>query len=366
MKYFNNIIAVLLTTVLFSCTPKQPDNSIDKKIETDIKAAFDNWAETEMQKGVFFAIDSCNWDYYVMRDSLGLETVSGFAIPNDSSEIHYYYADLNGDNKKDALITFTPCQCDGGNSAMWVQYQLLVLSQGDKYFVIDNYFEKYETGSVFFHLDSVAPNTVFGTCFEFTDNDARCCPSIQRPIKINLDKNEIDWKIVVENDKITDRNLAKRKGIKIPEDAVKGDFNGDGILDYAWLVAPKIDNDGMDCVGNCISYIKFSDPTIPMIKVNDCIGGIPDNLGDLNKDGTDEIGLLPWWFTSCWGSYYVWTLKNNKWRYAVEPFSTHCNQWDEGVTPIEIDLSKNGFVLIRYSELTDEDIVTKTKSVPLK
>jgi len=201
MKYFNNIIAILLITVLFSCTPKQPDNSIDKKIEAD------------------------------------------------SSEIHYYYADLNEDNKKNA---------------------------------------------------------------------------------------------------------------------VKGDFNGDGILDYAWLVAPKIDDDGMDCVGNCISYIKFSDPTIPMIKVNNCIGGIPDNLGDLNKDGTDEIGLLPWWFTSCWKGYYVWTLKNDKWRYAVEPFSTHCNQWDEGVTPIEIDLSKNGFVLIRYSELTDEDIVTKTKSVPLK
>ena len=68
----------------------------------------------------------------------------------------------------------------------------------------------------------------------------------------------------------------------------------------------------MDCIGDCVCYIKFSDPTIPAITTNGyCISGIPDNLGDLNKDGKDEIGLVPDWFTSCWRCYYVWTLKNN-------------------------------------------------------
>lgn len=186
------------------------------------------------------------------------------------------------------------------------------------------------------------------------------------PSYLIFTKEATNWKISTEGDLVTDKNLAKRKEIKIPKDAAKGDFNGDGSLDYVWLIAPKIDNEGMGCVGDCISYLKFSDPTIPTIKVDQCISGYPTNLGDLNKDGSDEIGLLPGWFTSCWRSYYVWTLKNNQWVYAVQPFSTHCNQWDEGIKPIEIDLNKEGNVLIRYSEHTGDDIVTRTKSVKVR
>lgn len=179
---------------------------------------------------------------------------------------------------------------------------------------------------------------------------------------------EVDgnWRIITEGDLVTDKNLTKQKEVRIPKEAIKGDFNGDGTLDFAWLVAPKLKDDGMECVGDCSSYIKFSDTSIPNIKIENCIGGIPTNLGDLNKNGSDEIGLLPDWFTSCWRSYFVWTLKDNKWIYAVEPFSTHCNQWEEGIKPIEIDMNHDGYVLIRYSEMTDEDMLTKTKSVRIK
>jgi len=176
-----------------------------------------------------------------------------------------------------------------------------------------------------------------------------------------------------KEDLVTDNDLTNDKDIKIPKDAVKGDFNGDGKLEYMWLIPPKIVNttgeEGMsECAdGNCTAFIKFSDKSIPSIKINNCIAGIPDNLGDLNKDGTDEIGLLPGWFTSCWRSYYVWTLKNSQWVYAVQPFNTHCIQWDEEIKPIEIDLNKDGHVIIRYSEFTEEEgIITKTKSVPIK
>lgn len=176
-------------------------------------------------------------------------------------------------------------------------------------------------------------------------------------------------KLVKEDDLIITKNSSNLKNAKIPKDAVKGDFNGDGKLEYMWLILPKIVNktgeEGMsECAdGNCTAYIKFSDKSIPSIKIDDCIDGKPDNLGDLNKDGADEIGILPGWFTSCWRSYYVWKLKNSKWIYAVQPFTTHCNQWDEGIKPIEIDLNNDGYVLIRYSENTGEEIITKTKSV---
>lgn len=184
------------------------------------------------------------------------------------------------------------------------------------------------------------------------------------PSYLIISNKQDNWIITTEGDLVTDKNLAKAKEIKIPKDAIKGDFNGDGTLDYMWLVPPKTEE--MGCSGDCISTIKFSDPTIPQIRVENCISGTPHNLGDLNKDGTEEIGLLPGWFTSCWHSYYVWTLKNSQWVYAVDPFSTHCNQWDEGIKPIEIDLNRDGYVLIRYTDFERGDIVVKTESVRIK
>ncbi len=188
------------------------------------------------------------------------------------------------------------------------------------------------------------------------------------PSYVKFAKRQETWQIVIEGDKVTDQNRAK-KANEVPtptkEDSVKGDFNGDGKLETAWLVPPEIlENDS--CPGGCNSLIKFSDPSIPPITVERCIGGHPDNLGDLNKNGTDELGISTEWFQGCWNSYNPYTLKNGKWIYAVEPFSTHCNQWEEGVVPIEIDKKKPGHVLIRYSQSTDEAIVVKTKSVPVK
>ncbi|WP_201982862.1 hypothetical protein [Hymenobacter rubidus] len=34
------------------------------------------------------------------------------------------------------------------------------------------------------------------------------------------------------------------------------------------------------------------------IPMRNCIGGQPDNLGDLNDNGGDEVGLRPDWFAS--------------------------------------------------------------------
>ena len=187
------------------------------------------------------------------------------------------------------------------------------------------------------------------------------------PSYLTFKKSESTWKIVTEGDLVTDKNLAKKKTTvnSIPKESISGDFNGDGKLDYMWLDSPKINSDGDGCEGQCNCFIKFSDQSISSIPVETCIGGTPTNLGDLNKNGTDEIGLLRNWFTSCWQSYFVWTFINNQWIYAVDPITTHCNQWDKGVKPIEIDNSLEGNVIIRYSEFTDSDILIKTKSVKI-
>lgn len=166
-------------------------------------------------------------------------------------------------------------------------------------------------------------------------------------------------------------NLENKKESSIPAEAVIGDFDGDSITEYVWLVPPKFpkeqneDNFG-DCDGLCECYLMFSNDKIPPIKLENCIGGTPVNEGDLNNDGADEVGILPQWWTSCWRNYQVYTLRNNKWKYVVAPFPTHCNQWEEGVDAIKKDNSKQGYVIIHYSLFTDEDIVVLSKSVQVE
>jgi hypothetical protein len=162
------------------------------------------------------------------------------------------------------------------------------------------------------------------------------------------------------------KGLQANTTIIVPENAVKGDFNGDGKPEYAWLKPPELAKDELSCIGNCTAYIMFSDTSIKPIKVDDCIGGKPDNLGDLNNDGKDEIGLLPEWFASCWRNYKVYTFKDKTWQYAVPPIATHCNQWEDSVKVIEKDLAKKGNVIIRYSAFDKKEIVTKTKSIPIE
>ena len=166
--------------------------------------------------------------------------------------------------------------------------------------------------------------------------------------------------------KISDNNLSGNVASENASiDSVQGDYNGDGKTEYMWLVPPKIMENDMSCEGNCTSIIQFSDNSIPAIKVEDCIDGLPVNEGDLNGNGTDEIGVLPGWFTSCWHTYLGWTYKNGQFTYAVEPISTHCNQWDKGIDAIEKDREKEGYVIVRYSEITDADFVVLSKSVKI-
>lgn len=190
------------------------------------------------------------------------------------------------------------------------------------------------------------------------------------PSYLLLTKVNDSWKISVEGDSITDKNLSKIK-YNIPDEAKIGDYNGDGKTEYVWLVPPKFpkendENYSIDsCIGMCNCVLEFSDKSIPPVPVSNCIGGIPNNEGDLNNDNADEVGILPDWWTSCWIEYQVFTYENSKWSYVIEPFSTHCNQWDSGIDAIQKDKYRDGYVIINYSMFTEDSIVTLSKSIPI-
>src|SRR5690606_1865110 len=69
-----------------------------------------------------------------------------------------------------------------------------------------------------------------------------------------------------------------------------GDFNGDGLSDYATVISPEISavrNDVVECVDGCKSVIVFSHSDLENITVEGAYQSQLENLKDLNSDGAD-------------------------------------------------------------------------------
>lgn len=159
---------------------------------------------------------------------------------------------------------------------------------------------------------------------------------------------------------------SRAAAIPHPKDAVQGDFDGDGTAEYVWLVPPELDSTGENCVGECASRLLCSNPALRPFTLKPSIGGELTVFHHLGAGRRDYLGILPEWFTSCWRGYHVLTYRPSGWQHGVEPFATHCNQWEADVVPIERDKAHAGHVLIRYTDMAGNDFAVKTKSVPLR
>jgi hypothetical protein len=192
------------------------------------------------------------------------------------------------------------------------------------------------------------------------------------PTYLVFKKSDDIWEIVTEGD-LNDMNLSNKTNIAPIYEVIFGDYNGDGKLEYMWLEAPniKVEEWGEGDPYDYTCYVKFSDPNIPTLKIEGAPFGNLLNEGDLNKNGTDEIGFYDPWFTSLWDTYHVWTFKNGKWVNAVESISIHVDHLDyldvQLDDLIEIDPKKEGNVIIRYSDFPSEEegIILKSKSVKI-
>lgn len=144
------------------------------------------------------------------------------------------------------------------------------------------------------------------------------------------------------------------------KDGVLGDYDGNGKKEYAYT---KENGCNDECDGKCETIIYFSDKKIKPITITQSKNGSVYNLKDLNNDGKDELGFYPDWCTSCWHSFYTFTLVKNNWQPFIGAIPTHCIQWEDGKFPIRKGPKKKGNVIITSSQWKDDDIKIISRSV---
>jgi hypothetical protein len=141
--------------------------------------------------------------------------------------------------------------------------------------------------------------------------------------------------------------------------AVEGDFNGDGVKEYAWLyAAPSVE---MGCVYEpCVGYVIFSNPNLKPIEVQSAVSGYLVNEGDLTGDGADEIGVLPMWFTSNYKFYHLFSYNRATATFEalIEPITIRLDMylgdtWEETLQNLVEGVSSKPLVLLIHRVETD-------------
>ena len=174
-------------------------------------------------------------------------------------------------------------------------------------------------------------------------------------------KKNASWKISVENDKTTYKNLTKNT----IGTSIAGDFDGDGTIEKTTLqmYSKGKDEDEIDYF-----TINFSSAKIKPLKVScdrDYLTLI--NEGDLNNIPGDEITVYSPPFGGCTFNMTTYTYVNEKWKPIMEPIlvSTACDEMSDA------DLQKRIFkeghtVYYLDQDLNDENWKLIKKKAKMK
>jgi hypothetical protein len=181
MKHLK-LILILTITLNSACGQTKP-NPYSK-----ILIKFEEWKNKQYQLSNYELEKKCNIEY------VGKETYkgSGIGIPKD---IQVFYTDLNDDEIIDALICFSPSQCDGGNALMNAQERILILSKGNEYVVDDNLINNIEKGlpSGWLYIRNALYGSMTGEFKDYKEGDGRCCPSIKKEISISFKDKKLEY-----------------------------------------------------------------------------------------------------------------------------------------------------------------------------
>ena len=131
--------------------------------------------------------------------------------------------------------------------------------------------------------------------------------------------------------------------------------------DTAFIVKPKpIADDIGDKRKEYITYVYFTNKKFPVLIHKDAIGADLFLANDLDGDGIPELLLRPEWFSSCWASLNLYSVKNKKWKLVKKGSMYFCS--DQYPLSKRIIKTTDGFAMLTDS-LADDKFITLKKEI---
>jgi len=132
------------------------------------------------------------------------------------------------------------------------------------------------------------------------------------------------------------------EGDSIKVNETVGDFNGDGVLEKAWVNLADLGDDDPRFIEPVEIKLSFSDPHISTVSLGHEVGFKLYNLGDINGDGCDDIGMIRYPDPFAYKYFKVWVSdKGKNWHKILE-----CTIWPESL----LDEFGDNFVPVMRTE----------------
>lgn len=164
----------------------------------------------------------------------------------------------------------------------------------------------------------------------------------------------------------------QRAKANTPADSVKAGFTVDyakqvvdtlllNDVDTAFIVKNKpIEDDMGDKQKNYIIHVYFNNKKWPALIFKNALGADLVLVGDLDGDTQTELLLRPEWFSSCWASVNLFSLKNNTWNLVKDGSMYFCS--DEYPLSKRVVKTDTGYGLLTDS-LADDKFITLKKTI---
>ncbi len=128
--------------------------------------------------------------------------------------------------------------------------------------------------------------------------------------------------------------------------------------DTAFVIKPKVEQDPTLQEKKVFEVnIMFSNKKWPTLNFKQAIGADLYLVGDLNGDNTPELLLRPEWFSSCWASINLFSVKDNAWKMVKSGSMYFCA--DEYPLAKRIEEKDNRYYLLTDSLVDDKFIINK-------
>lgn len=167
---------------------------------------------------------------------------------------------------------------------------------------------------------------------------------------LNLVSTESDWKIIPDEEAYSYINN------------VKGHKEEETIVGYFFrksIDTLRIESSKEEYTFNVVSL----NSNIPTLRLENTICPLLVNEGDLDGNGTTEVGILDTWNASSCRLYRIYTLKDNKWCYLIAPLETSESVRASGMELAEPTGIKNK-IRVRYADF--EAPLSSCASSPIK
>lgn len=131
--------------------------------------------------------------------------------------------------------------------------------------------------------------------------------------------------------------------------------------DSAFVIKNKAIKDDMgDKQASYIIQIYFNNKQWPALTFKNAIGVELALVGDLDGDQQPELLLKPDWFSSCWSTVNLFSLKNNTWKMIKSGSMYFCS--DQYPLNKRVVKTTTGYGLLTDS-LTDDKFITLKKTI---